>query len=424
MLTVPGDPRTYVLPPTGADIPQQRAAPAATTPAGTVPAGLTPAGHTPAGTVPAALAPGGPAPAGPEPEPAAQPAGPTGRWGRWGRVLGRGAGLTTVFALGLGGALLVAIAALTRWFGAQHLATTGQLFLISLLLFTGHGLATRWAARPRPVRWWAVAVVQPPFLAGYAVGVAWYGSRRPFVRDTGFPPVYALWASAALGARVVLLFWYLREPRRVRRALAFLAGCAVVVVLNGAGLVALSWRATNGYGLVGPPTPWAAFTALTASSCLSPNTFYSFGDKLEEASCPSGPTADYYAGSYDQGRFNDLACSSQPRAAFEPWWQHGRDYEVAITLDFGAEGHWGIRVDGKPVPLPLPAVYAGAEATLSVQVRLQTALHLGGGTPVQQHPMANDKPTETWQVALSRQSVGGWKVCRIDVLDPIQVSRR
>jgi len=397
VLTVPGDPRRYVLPPAGTDLPRPRA-------------------PGPAAPAPEAAAPVPPV------VPVVVPAG--GRLARLGRAAAAGAGVVTVVGLGLGGALLVATASLLRWFGARHLDVTGQLFLVALILFTGHGLVTRWSVRARPVRWWAVLLGQLPFLAGYAAGVAWYLSRQPFVRETGFPPWYALGAAAAPGAVVALVFWYLRDPRSPRRALAFLAAVGTVVALSGAGVVALSWRATNGYGLVGPPTPWAAFTALTATSCLSPNDFYSFGDKLVQASCPTGPAADPYAGSYDTARFDDLVCGGQPKAAFAPWWQHSRDYQVAIELDFGGEAQWGTVVDGVPAPVPLPASYGGGTATMSVRVRLQAALHFGGTTAVESHPMANDRPAETWLVALAHQSLGGWKVCRIDVVDPIQVSRR
>jgi hypothetical protein len=399
--SVPGDPRTFVLPPSAAATPG-----AAATGAGAP--GVDPSGLRqpyPPPFTPAVGVPGGRR---------------TGRLKVFGQVFGAVTGSALVLGVAVVSALLVAALSVSRWYGINHLGITVELALTAFLTTGGHAVVTLWAVRKRPVRPWAIAVTQVPFLAAYAVGIAWYYSRDAGIHRTGFPPLFALWAAAALSALAWLIIWYAQNLQRARRAIVFLCAVAVLIVINGGGLFTLTWRHTNGLGLIGPPTPWEAVEDVAATSCISNQDFYNFGDEFRQANCPTGPNADFYAGQHDEAAFGQLLCNGQPREAFQVWWDRSRRYQVAITLDFKYPSDWKSSVDGKPVAKPLPGRIGGDKATVSVTVDLQSAFHLSGVNAEDTYPMRVDKSSETWNVQLEHQSLGGWKVCRIDVPDPIQ----
>jgi hypothetical protein len=213
-----------------------------------------------------------------------------------------------------------------------------------------------------------------------------------------------------------LVLWYLVDFRNARRAVVFLSALAVFVVANlGTGFI-VGWRHTSGYGLIGEPTPWAAVAGLAADSCLSDNAFHYSGSRLVQAHCPSGPHGDFYSDAHDTNGFNSLLCTGQPRAAFERWWDRQSRYQVAITLKFGYPSDWHTTVDGETINAPLPNKRDGSTATITLSVDLQAETQFGG---TDQYPMGVDKPTETWTVQLHTTTLGGWKVCKIDVPDPI-----
>jgi hypothetical protein len=383
VLTVPGDPRTFVLPPPGTTAPD----------APTV--GLRHAVPIP------------------------PPVGVSKGRKVLGRLLGVSLASTLVLGVAVASALFVAGWLTLKVWGFEHLGATGTLVLTAFLVTGGHTAVSLWGAQKRPVRWWAIGVTQVPFLAAYVVAVAWYHSRGVNVDQTGFPPLYILWTAAALAALAGLIIWYTRNPQPPKRAIAFLTACAVLVLVNGLAIFTIAWRNTNGLGLIGPPTPWEAFEDLTVTSCISNSDFYFYGSKELQANCPSGPNADLYAGIHDDAAFDQLLCDDQPRAAFDAWWNRSRHYQIAIGLDFGYPDQWTNTVDGKPAPDPLPGQIDGSQATIAVTVELKAAFRIGGPDD-QAHPMRVDKADETWNVHLQHQTFGGWKVCRIDVPNPIK----
>jgi len=338
------------------------------------------------------------------------------------KLLGRlfGSSLAAIVVLGVatGSAFLVGGWLTFQVWGVDQFGATIQLTLITFVVTGGHTTASLGAAQKRPVRWWAIGITQAPFLAAYIVAIAWFHSRGVYVDKTGFPPLYILWTAVALSALAWLIIWYTRNPQPPRRAIAFLTACALLIVVNGAGIFAITWRNTNGFGLVGASTPWEAFDDLAATSCLSNNDFYNFGSKELQAKCPSGPDADFYAGIHDDTAFDQLLCDDQPRGAFQAWWNRSRHYQIAITLDFGYPNDWTASIDGKPAEQPAGPV-GGSQATITVTVGLQATLRFGVPDD-QSHPMGVDEGEETWNVHLEHQLFGGWKVCRIEVPNPIK----
>ncbi|MBO0871188.1 MAG: hypothetical protein J2P15_21760, partial [Micromonosporaceae bacterium] len=323
----------------------------------------------------------------------------------------RGLGLLLVAGCVAGS--LAAGTSVTQWYGLRHTGTTVELGLVVFLLVGGHVAVIRWAVRRHPPRW-QVAITQAPFLAGYAATVAWRLSVRALDRPTGFPLVYPLWAAAAVALLAWLTIWYAREARDARRAIAYLSTVAILLLANGAGIFAIRWQATNAFGFAGQPSPWGALRALSASSCLTAYRTYQSGDHLVRVSCPDGPDADFYAGAYDAGHFNDALCAQQPRSAFQPWWDRNRQYHRIFQLDF-QYGLWSATVDGAPVGTPLPPTIDGRSATIALEVAV--TVEQTGTSPV----IAFDHGVEHWTVHAQSVRLGGWKVCRIDIADPIQV---
>ena len=58
-------------------------------------------------------------------------------------------------------------------------------------------------------------------------------------------------------------------------------------------------------------------------------------------------------------------------------------------------------------------------ATTQYVMRIESAFHPGVDEP---YKMLTDKGTEQWAVTFAKAALGGWKVCRIDIADPIQAS--
>jgi hypothetical protein len=311
---------------------------------------------------------------------------------------------------------VAAVVGALRWYGLDLFVA--QLALAAFLLVAGHAATTGWAAWTRPARW-AIAATQVPFMASYGLAVAWYYSRQPITRPHGFPPLYLLWPAAALSALAWLTIWYAGRPGYPRRAVAYLAALALLVAANGVGVFAVAWRSTGGFGLLGEPTPWAALDGLAATSCLSTNTFHTSHGRTVDSKCPSGPHADPYAGDYDKDAFDNLLCTEQPRQAFQVWWDRSRTYRLAFTLDLGHD--WTVTVDGKTISPPYPDHISGRRATIGLTMQLVSAFRIGTNDPL---PIQADKSTETWNVQLKTTALGGWKVCRIVIPDPIRISAR
>jgi hypothetical protein len=333
-----------------------------------------------------------------------------------GRRLVRRTSTLLAIAVGVGcpaGALAAGLG-LFRWYGQGRLYDVAQVGFLTAVIVAAHAVTTAWAWSLRRPRRDAV-ITQLPYLLTYLVALVWNFGYR-------FAPGYVGWVAAVLVLASWLTVWYLRDARQARRAIVYLLALGLLVVLNGGAAALIGWRQTNGYGLVGQRTPWAAMTALAATSCLSNNSFYTSGRRTVQAHCPTGPDADPYSGGYDERSFNSQLCSDQPRAAFQVWWERARKYQVGITLDFGYSPQWQIVVDGHPAPMPRPLEEPGSTATITLTMQVAAAFRPGDLPPAQKHPMVLDKDTETWHVTVRRTALGGWKVCTIDVADPITAS--
>jgi hypothetical protein len=308
---------------------------------------------------------------------------------------------------------LVGILGLARWYGSGHLGDAFLVGLFAFLVVAGHALTSAWAYNTRPARR-VVIVTQAPYLLSYVVALVWNFADR-------FPPGYLGWSAGVLVLTSWLTVWYLRAPGRGRRAVAYLSALALLLVLNGAAVALLSWQYTNGFGLVGQRSPWAAMYALTATSCISSQDFYPSGKRTVEADCGGGPNYDFYSGDHDTTAFNQQLCTgtNQPQAAFQPWWDRIRQYQVAIVIDFSSGVDWTIAVDGRMITPPLPVEQPGESATILLHPRIASAFRPGQDGV---HPMQVDKAEETWNVDLRRTVLGGWKICQITVTDPIKAS--
>jgi hypothetical protein len=80
-----------------------------------------------------------------------------------------------------------------------------------------------------------------------------------------------------------------------------------------------------------------------------------------------------------------------------------------------------VTVNGKTIRPPYPERVTGRRATIDLTVRLLSAIRLGSNEPL---PIQADKSIETWHVQLKTTALGGWKVCRIAIPDPIGISAR
>jgi hypothetical protein len=293
-------------------------------------------------------------------------------------------------------------------FGEARLKDVAGFAVLVALLAAGSAGALVWAATARPGTA-STTVVLAPFGLAWVSFVPWYRLRFPFW--------YIGWAAYGLLALAAATVWYGRGERRdPRRAVAYLVTVAAVVVVNGAGVAAVVWTNTNGFGLRGQPAPWTAFDALTRTSCLADYDSYRRGSRLVQAQCPSGPDADYYAGAYDVRGFDELLCSEQPRAAFDKWWKWNRELRIEFVLVFDYDT---VTIDSREIDPPFPASAGGSEAMMVVTTQL-TEVARSDTSIAQQARFLQAE--ETWIVRLETVPLGGWKVCRIDVTGPITVS--
>ena len=295
------------------------------------------------------------------------------------------------------------------------LAPVVQLAVVVAGILAAHGVTIAWSVRFRPGRR-DLVLTQTPYVAAYASIPAWW-----YIGE--WSPLFIAWGAAGLAVLGWLLVWFLRSPGVARRAVIFLAGLAALVATNAAGVLAVAWHQTNGFGLVGQPNPWTALDTLTSASCLSDNTFHWNGARVVEAHCPSGPNGNYYAGEYDKSAFDEMLCNEQPRSAFRKWWEWNTQYQVEFRLSFNLDS---VTVDGKAIGAPYPSVKKGGTdfpaqingkaATVVTTLTIESASHPGGTDPFTLRP---DKVTEQWTVQLKPVTLGGWKVCDIAISDPI-----
>lgn len=305
-------------------------------------------------------------------------------------------------ACGLGGAAVYALVSSLGLTGEESLfAGVGPLvefFAVALLIALGHVAASVAAYRIRPGRL-AVILTQAPFPPAYvALIVCWQGTWSPW---------YIAWPTAAGSALAWLTVWYLAAPPAiVRRALVYLVALAVLVAANVAGVLAVIWRQTDGLGLRGQPTPWTAFESAAATSCLSDVEYHWRGDRLVLADCQS----DTSYSEYDRESFDELICSEQPKSAFGKWWQWSEERQMSFILFYMPIS---ATVDGKEIPIPLPEEQEGSKAELTYEVSIKSAF------PPGQIQLSDYR--ETWKIRAETVSLGGWKVCGIDIVDPIEL---
>jgi hypothetical protein len=314
-------------------------------------------------------------------------------------------------AVGAVAGLVTTFIGLTHWYGTSRPWDVALVGWLAAAVVTTHALATAWAHAAKPQRR-EVFITQAPYLPIYALALVW-GIAQPFAAG------YVGWVATVVVSIAWLTVWYLRDARQPRRAIVYLAALCVLGAGSGGGAVIVGWRQTNGYGLVGQRTPWAALYALTATSCLSSERFYLSGARRVRAGCLD---AQATSGAYDEGSFADQLCAAQPRAAFEVWWERARKYQVVVTLDFGYSPNWQVAVDGRPVPVPRPETVSGDTATITLTMRVTRADRPGDVPADEKHPMRLDKDSEMWNVTAKRNAIGGWKVCTIDIPNPIQAS--
>jgi hypothetical protein len=78
-------------------------------------------------------------------------------------------------------------------------------------------------------------------------------------------------------------------------------------------------------------------------------------------------------------------------------------------------------VDGQQIPPPYPEPVSGDSATIEYTLNIDSAIHLGPG---ENYQMEASDITESWRVEFKTVAIGGWKVCRIDIADPIRAAFR
>ncbi|MCW6008226.1 hypothetical protein K1W54_27325 [Micromonospora sp. CPCC 205371] len=325
-----------------------------------------------------------------------------------GLVVGCLVGVLGMCGLGAVGLYLLASKAGLIADGDGGLGELAGLAVVLLLVAAGHVGASVWAWRIRP-KLVAVALTQAPHVAAYAAVPFWWSAT--------WPVWFILWAAAALAAAGWLTVWFLTVPTVARRAVVYLTAMAVLLAVNIGGIFATGWDRTNGFGWKGQPTPWAAFIALTATSCLADHGFHNNGSRVVEADCALTADRDY-TGYYDKPRFDNQLADEQPREAFQKWWGWNRDYQLSFRLSWDQHT---TTVDGKQIPFPLPDEISGTTATIEYVLTIESALHAGPDEP---YTMTADTITETWHVQFKTVAIGGWKVARIDIPDPIRAAFR
>ncbi|MDI1466286.1 hypothetical protein QEZ54_35445 [Catellatospora sp. KI3] len=302
-----------------------------------------------------------------------------------------------VLATCVGGALGGG-AGLFHMYGESQLGAVAAFAAMSALVVGSHSAVCCWAyvTRPGPVR---LVVAHVPWLMTYLV----FAVRWP---DPWWPLGYLGWAWAALAAAGVLTAWWLGGSRgRGRGSLVY---ALVMVVLLGGNTMALGWHIwtrTRGFGLVGELSPEAAVRALEATSCLSETgRWYHDAGVMVEADCPDGESYSLrYQGVHDDA-FDTLITNAQPRQAFARWWMVQDTYRYHVVLGLWSQGR---RAQGSAVVLTYRVEWASDGRFMPGDRRFEL-----------------DRASETWTVTVVQVAMGGWKVDRIDVPEPIQVADR
>lgn len=322
-------------------------------------------------------------------------------WGSW--LI---QGLALVVLACCAGALFFTLGPIVADFAAD-LAVFVGLIAGGVFLIGAHGVTVWWLwTHPLP-RWrgWVQWIAgQLPFLITYPLTYQWYFGTFERWKE---PSLWVLpWVFAASAAVVGLLVWWLHgELRNPRRALALIAGLAVLAAANVAGVLKVEFDSGYSGGLVGEENPRDAFGAAAALSCLNGigGDWYHRRGELVEADCPSGNTAgNRYRP--DGGHDPELASvldGDQPWQTFRRWWQLQHDYHYFTLIDFTAEE---------------PEV-TGDTASLAVVAELRVH-NIAPGQP----RFKIDQDREVWLVTLTRATLGGWKISHIEVPDPIEIT--
>ena len=278
--------------------------------------------------------------------------------------------------------------------------------LVALVILGAHGSTIYWTRQHHPRRREAV-LVHAPFPPAYLAALAWW-----HLGD--WSAGYILWGLAVLVALAWVLVWWLRRPSEPRRALAALGAVLVLVGGSGLGIAAIMYEETNGFGWKGEATPWGALAALGAASCHAEDDYYINRHKTQRADCPTVP--DAYNGDYDTALFDRLICNDQPKQAFQRFWDWNKEYRLLFNLKIDIEN---IVVDRIPTLAPYPPEIKGKHATITAEMVVQAAFHI---PDYEQEWTVRVEPgggKETWNVDLEWASAGGWKVCGIDIENPI-----
>ncbi|MEU8006269.1 hypothetical protein AB0B66_34360 [Catellatospora sp. NPDC049111] len=102
--------------------------------------------------------------------------------------------------------------------------------------------------------------------------------------------------------------------------------------------------------------------------------------------------------------FDELITSDQPKAAFAKWWEVQNAYGYFVELGLKQRDQ---RKEGANVVMTYDVQFA-SEGRFMPGDRM---FHVS-------------KSAETWSITLTEVLFGGWKVSRIDVLDPVGISDR
>jgi hypothetical protein len=305
------------------------------------------------------------------------------------------------------GAVLLAVAAcctgvlgallgLFSLFGTDDLGGVVWFALGAAALVSAHVGTSWWSITRRPGAR-LTTITQTPYAVAYGAFLVWWWHR--------YPLGYLIWATAVLaGFSWLLAWWLLGDVGKPKRAIVFLSLVGALIAGNGGVIAWQIWHDTRGFGLQGEETPWQAFDAVAATSCLSNIDFYHKAGNMTEAHCPSGP--EHYRDRYrpDGGHdtdFDEMLTEAQPREAFAKWWGIQHTYDYSVSLRFWDRGE---KRDGDT-------------ATLTQEVELLAH----GAMPGDKLPHF-DKLRETWEITLTKVAFGGWKVSHISIIDPITVT--
>jgi hypothetical protein len=273
---------------------------------------------------------------------------------------------------------------------------------MTVLVFVGaHGFTTWWSLTSRP-HWTQWVILHAPYPPLYLMTYLWFFGK--WDRNTGGPPStwYLYWAAAASVGLSWLIVWWLRgERRNPRRAVAFFAGLALIVLANGAGIAVDRFTSTDGFGLRGQATPAQAWQAFTAASCLFKYPFYLKGGKDLPAPCPQGKEAA-------SADLASLISNDQPREVLNRWYAYHQQFQYLPGL---TDENAVINQSGDTATLTVAVVLESGDEgqDLSLVPRSELWCVSGGRT-------------EQWTVQLETAPLGGWKVSGIDVADRVYLS--